>query len=167
MKTAVVYNSGTGFTKQYAEWIAQELDCEAVSIKDFRPDTANSYDVIVYGGWIMGNMINGLDKIRAMNPEKLVIFATGSSEAGEEINKAVIKTNHLQNDIFFYMPAGFKFEKLNFFVRMMLKSLKKRAAKAENPTPQEKYMAQKLGTSFDISDRSYINPLVEAVRSLT
>ena len=33
MSTIVVYQSETGFTKKYAEWIAEALDCEAVPFK--------------------------------------------------------------------------------------------------------------------------------------
>ena len=29
----VVYKSVTGFTKQYAEWIAEKLNCSAVELK--------------------------------------------------------------------------------------------------------------------------------------
>ena len=34
MKTIVIYNSQTGFTKRYAEWIAQEsgADCFELSV---------------------------------------------------------------------------------------------------------------------------------------
>lgn len=31
----VVYKSVTGFTKQYAEWIAEKLNCSAVELKKF------------------------------------------------------------------------------------------------------------------------------------
>ena len=33
MKRLVVYQSGTGFTRQYAEWIADALHCDAVDLK--------------------------------------------------------------------------------------------------------------------------------------
>ena len=33
MKTAVIYESGTGFTEQYAQWISEELHCDCVNRK--------------------------------------------------------------------------------------------------------------------------------------
>ena len=33
MKKIVVYQSGTGFTAKYANWIAEELGCEAKEYK--------------------------------------------------------------------------------------------------------------------------------------
>ena len=34
MKTIVIYNSKTGFTKRYAEWISEALSCECVELKE-------------------------------------------------------------------------------------------------------------------------------------
>ena len=34
MKRIVVYESGTGFTAQYAAWIAEELQCESMKLKN-------------------------------------------------------------------------------------------------------------------------------------
>ena len=35
MENAIVlYKSSTGFSQKYAEWIAEELSCKALSIKD-------------------------------------------------------------------------------------------------------------------------------------
>ena len=33
MKSIVIYNSQTGFTKKYAEWISEATGCEAVEFK--------------------------------------------------------------------------------------------------------------------------------------
>lgn len=165
LKTIVIYQSSTGFTKQYAQWIAEELSCEAIELAKVTGKLIEDNDRIIFGGWIMGNMINGLDKIRKMNPKELVIFAVGSTPQ-EIINVEEIKSiNHINSDeSFYYMVGGFRFEKLNFMVRGMLKALKKQDEKKENKTAQEQYMADKLGTSFDLSDRKYIHDLVGEMR---
>ena len=75
MKNLVVFKSSTGFTKRYAEWIAEELKCESKSIKEVSKQELDNVDLVIYGGWIMGNMITGLDKIRKSYKGKLVIFA--------------------------------------------------------------------------------------------
>ena len=62
------------------------------------------------------------------------------------------------------MTGGFRFEKLNFLYRTMLKTLKKVVAKKADRTSQEDFMAQYLGTSFDNSEKSQIMPLVEYCR---
>ena len=35
MEITVYYNSKTGFTKKYADWIAEELKCDVFPFKDF------------------------------------------------------------------------------------------------------------------------------------
>ncbi len=78
---------------------------------------------------------------------------------------AKIKTQNKLDDIpLFYMTGGFRFEKLNFLYRAMLKALKKVVAKKADRTSQEDFMAQYLGTSFDNSEKSQIMPLVEYCR---
>lgn len=160
MKLIVVYQSSTGFTKQYAEWIAQALNVEVISNKDSAKINVADYDAVIFGGWIMGNTIMGLDKLKQRNPKKLIVFACGSSEMSEETVNTILELNKLGDVPFFYMPGGFKFDQLNFFVRFMLKKMKKSVAKKENKTEQDRYMEKVLGTNFDISDRKYIEPLV-------
>ena len=52
MKILVTYKSKTGFTKKYAEWIAEELGCEAKDIKTITPKNVAEYDLVIHGGWI-------------------------------------------------------------------------------------------------------------------
>ena len=164
MKKIVIYQSSTGFTKQYAEWISDELECEAVSLKNVTKTQVADAELVIFGGWIMGGMISGLDKMRKMNPTELFVFAVGSiPEDIVDIN-FIKETNHLGNEELYYMTGGFKFEKLNILIKGMLKGLKKSVAKKENKTPQEQFMAEALGTSFDYTDKKYILPLINEVK---
>lgn len=161
METIVIYQSSTGFTKQYAQWIAEELGCNVLDMKSVSKESINQYEHIIFGGWIMGNMISGLNKIIKMNPKKLTVFAVGSTPASEEVEKAIRTQNHLEETPFFYFEGGFHFEKLSFPVKMMLKMMKKSVAKKENKTPQDEYMVKILGTSFDHTDKKFIAPLID------
>ena len=49
MKKLVVFKSSTGFTKKYAEWIAEELKCEAKSIKEISKKENKTEQDIFYG----------------------------------------------------------------------------------------------------------------------
>ena len=166
MNKLVIYTSSTGFTKQYANWIAKELKAEVKELKKVKANEIEQYECIIYGGWIMGNMIMGLDKIKKMNPKNLVVFAVGASPDSHAIREAIKVQNHLENIPFYYFEGGFRFEKLNFMVRMMLKTLKKSTAKKENKTEQELYMEKVLGTSFDHADKKYITPLITEVKAI-
>jgi len=44
MKTVVVYKSISGFTKKYAEWIAEELDADLFRIEKIDIDILLKYE---------------------------------------------------------------------------------------------------------------------------
>ena len=44
----VLYKSEYGFTKQYAQWIAEELKCDCLEISAFNFDT--DFKTIIFGG---------------------------------------------------------------------------------------------------------------------
>lgn len=161
METIVVYKSNTGFTKQYAEWIAEDLKCKAVQLKDVNEQMLKEYDRVVFGGYIMGNMIMGLNKIEQMNPSNLCVFSVGSTSGYKELEDIIKETNHIGEKPFYYFEGGFRFNQLKLPVRMMLKMLKKSAAKKENKTRQEEEMAAKIGTNFDHSNREFIKKMID------
>lgn len=166
MKTVVIYQSSTGFTRQYAQWIASELGCEAVDRKKMDRKNIASYDCVVYGGWLMANTITGLDKVRKSASGQLVIFAVGVTPDTAAFRETVKELNHLEGLPFFYMEGGIRYDRLNFFKQFMLKAVKKSLAKKPDKTEQEIQMEKALGVNFDHSDRRYITELVEWVRGL-
>jgi len=48
-QSIVVYDSYSGNTRQIAERIAEGLECEAVSIRDFKAENMERYELIVIG----------------------------------------------------------------------------------------------------------------------
>jgi hypothetical protein len=161
----VVYQSSTGFTKQYAQWIAEDLDCQAVALKEVSDRTLLKEDCVIFGGWLMGGMISGFSKVKKVNPEQLIVFAVGSTPKDIVDVIAISEQNNLADSPLFYMQGGFHFDSLNFMLRGMLKTMKRQISKKENKTAQEQFMADKLGTSFDSSDRSSIKDLVAYVQA--
>lgn len=160
MKRLVVYQSSTGFTAKYASWIAEALSCEAKELKRVSTEEVAACDTVIFGGWIMGGMISGLDKIRKMNPKQLVVFAVGATPDSEQLRGNLKTQNHLEQTPFFYMVGGLAFEKMSFFPKMMLKMMSKSVAKKENKTEQEKEMEKVFAGSFDNSDITKIEPLL-------
>ncbi len=85
-KAIVIYTSKRGSTKQYAEWIAEDLSCEAVPLADPRMKDINlyEYDCIIYGGWIRGSGIVDFDKFgRMLDSElmqRLIVFGVGMAD---------------------------------------------------------------------------------------
>lgn len=152
MKAIVIYESNTGFTRQYAEWIADSIGCPCRAVKETGAQELTGIDTVIFGGWVMGNNIVGLDKIKKL-AAPAIVFAVGASEPEEAITAAILGQNQLGDAAFFYLQGGFRFDKLSFLQRSMLKMVKKTVEKKENPTKQDLDMAQMLGTSFDCADR--------------
>ena len=89
MKTIVIYTSQTGFTKRYAEWIAERMNGDILDLKDAKKKADSyfdGYDAIVYGGWCMaGKVVNSgwfLAKAPGWKGKKLAIIAVGCSPDG-------------------------------------------------------------------------------------
>ena len=161
MKRLVVYQSSTGFTKKYAEWISQELKCEIKSIKEVSQQEVLEQDMIIYGGWLMGNMIIDLDKIKQLSPKSLVVFAVGASQNTEKLKTQISEQNHLGEIPLFYMQGGINFEKLGFLKKCILKMVRKSISKKENKTEEDIYMEKMLNSSSDKTDVNNIKSLVE------
>ena len=164
MKTIIVYESKTGFTERYARWAAEELGCECILLKNASKDKLAGYDRVIFGGWIMANMISGLPKLREMGVVPAVVFAVGASPAFEEVLTQIREQNQLGETPFFYFEGGVDFNKLGFVQRMMLKMMKKAIAGKENKTEEEKEMEKKFAGSFDHAERASIEPLVTAAK---
>lgn len=148
MKALVTYQSKTGFTKKYAEWISQELSCDMKAVSEVKPEDIKACDVVIHGGWIMANMVSGLDKIRSMKPAKLVVFGVGLSPKGEN-DKQIVEVNKLCDTPFFYMEGGTNPAKMGFFSKLIIKTVTKK-------TPEYK----------DNTDKKYAMELATAVKAM-
>lgn len=126
MKTVVTYQSKTGFTKKYAEWIAKELSCDLEEMTNMNASQIASYDLVIHGGWIMGGMVNGLEKLKAMNPKRLMVFGVGfTAKEQAEIPKC-IEANKLGDTPFYYYEGGMDPKKMGFMGRTMVKMVTKK-----------------------------------------
>ena len=88
MKTIIIYESGTGFTEQYAKWISEALDCECKKLKKVSPSELKEFDRIIFGGWIMGGGIMGLEKIRSIKKPFAVFMFHGAYDVPVQHLKA-------------------------------------------------------------------------------
>ena len=159
MKAVIVYQSHTGFTEQYAKWLADILCCPCKPLKQTSAAELRGYDQVIFGGWIMGNMIMGLDKLRARTAPAAV-FAVGATPPYCEVIDKIREQNKLGNTPLFYMEGGFRFEQLSFPQKVLLKALKRSTAKKENRSRQEDFLVRILGTSFDHSGKEQLAVLL-------
>lgn len=160
MKSIVVYKSATGFTAKYAGWIAEELGCEAKEYKSIKSIDLTEYDLVIYGGWIMANMVNGYDKIRTRNLKKVIVFGVGMSVPGDEVIANMVEKNQIRPEEFFYFEGGYRPEKVGFFRKMMMNIIKKSIQKKPVKTDEDIHMLETF-KGKDNTDRTAIEPLIK------
>lgn len=51
MKVIVIYKFEIGFTKRYAEWIAEAADADCFELSEEKKKSVDEYDAIIFGGW--------------------------------------------------------------------------------------------------------------------
>ena len=172
MKTVIIYVSQTGFTKQYAEWISEEVGGDCFKLEEVEKKNLSGYDAIVFGGWCFAGTIKKLDwfkkKAVQWQGKKKVVFAVGASplenpELEEGLRKNFTDEEWAQISVF-YCPGGLRYEKMNPVSKTMMKMFAKMMAGKKDKTEEEKVMAEMIGKSYDISDRKYILPMVECLQ---
>ena len=175
MKTIVLYKSKYGSTKAYAEWIAEDLGCDAREAKGVKVDDLLLYDTIIYGGGLYAENIAGASlitkNIEKLKDKKLVIFTTGITplHVREYYDHEVLDKN-IKPEIRQYIKV------YNFMGRMVLselsaphraalKMLKKVMSGKENPTDLEKMLIELCDADGDFTDRSAIADLVDYAKN--
>ena len=174
MKSIVIYNSQTGFTKKYAEWIAEATACECVEFKQAAKLNLADYDAIVFGSWCMAGTITKLSWFKKQMPalaaagKKLIVYAVGGSPEENPDVASAIKKIFTDGDRkivkVFYCPGGFNYEKMNGISKLMMKMFTKTLASKKDATEDEKKMAEMISHSYDISDKKYADAIAAELK---
>lgn len=174
MKSIVIYNSQTGFTKKYAEWIAEAAACECVEFKQAAKLNLADYDAIVFGSWCMAGNIVKLAWFKKQMPalaaagKKLIVYAVGGSpEENPDVTAAInrIFTDEDRKIVkVFYCPGGFNYEKMNGASKLMMKMFTKTLTSKKDATEDEKKMAEMISHSYDISDKKYADAIAAELK---
>lgn len=173
MKAIVVYNSKTGFTKKYGEWIAQEIGCDAVPYKK-EMNGISDYDTVIYGGGIMAGKVNGLDAFKSKvqsDTQKLIVYATGATDFRAMDVIAQMRNSNLtekeqKSTPFFYFEGGINYDEMSVGSKLITKMLYKMLKNKKDKTPEEAGMAQALEHSFDHSDRKSIIGMTTMIKEM-
>lgn len=171
MSKVVLYRSKYGATKTYAEWIASELDCEAIDAKNIKIDDILKYDTIIYGGGLYAETINGVilltKNIEKLKDKKLIVYTTGITplKYREYYDKLVLEKNftpEMLKQIKVYNFMGkMIIDELSFVHKSALKTLKQLMQGKKNPTEMETLLIELCDASGDFTDRDSIKELLE------
>jgi len=149
---AIVYESNTGFTKEYAELLSEIIGIPAI------PTIDNSMfhgerEPVIFLGWICAGKINGIRMARLKyNP--VIIAGVGMTPQSEKYAFALAQQNNIDVP-FYYLQGGMHREKLKGFYKIMFnmvaRPILRKAEKGKSQlSKQEQYMVDliKNGGSF-------------------
>ena len=170
----LLYKSNTGFTKKYAKWIQEKLDCSTMPIEKTDVNKMKKYDVIIFGGGMHANKINGIkyihQNLHQLEDKKLIIFATGAtpSSAVDQVSKFKESNIPSESSIeFFYFQSGMNYKEMRINDRLMMNCLKLALKVKKDKNAVEQGAKEAIISSYDNSDRTQIEPLISYVKELS
>ncbi len=173
MKGIILYTSKYGATKRYAEWIAEETGFDYIETQKARIEDVERYDTVILGGGIYASGIAGLSflkkNISRLQEKKVIIFCDGASPYDESAFQKIIAYNlkdSLSGLPCFYCRGGWDMDRMSFVDRNLCRLLQKAVAgkKPEDCEVWEKALLEAGDKKCDWTDKSYIVPILEAVR---
>lgn len=174
MKTIVTYKSKYGSTKQYAEWLSEELQCEAVDLSEINAKKLEEYDVIIHGGGLYAKGIAGISFYKKhrnlLSGKRFYIYATGASPYDERVITEVRKNN--LNGIFdetelFYCEGNYNYPIMTPTHKMMMRmmnSMVEKHIKEGVADDYEKDLHEFIFDKFEHIDRKFLAPILERVK---
>ena len=172
MKTIVIYNSQTGFTKRYAEWIAEATKADCLELSAAKKKDLTTYETIIFGSWACAGSISKISwfkgNIDKWADKKLIAFCVGGSPIDnpeiEQAFKQIFNQSALEKVSVFYCPGGFNYDKMSASSKLMMKMFIKMLKAKKDKTEAEQEMVKMISQSYDISDKKYIQPILECLK---
>ena len=173
MKIIVAFKSKSGYTRKYAEMIAEELSADIYDASNITLENLKNYDVIIYGGGLYAGGINGIKLIKnnldELKDKKIVVFAVGATPGRKDEIKHIIDTNFTESECekfkFLYLRGGFDFSKLGLIDKILMLMLKIKLKSKKNLSLDEKGMLEAYSTSVDFTRRKNIEELISFVNN--
>lgn len=172
MRTVIIYNSQTGFTKRYAEWIAEETGADCLELSIAKKKDLSIYETIIFGGWACAGGISKIgwfkSNIDKWGDKKLIAFCVGGSPIDNPEIETALEQNFNESERrkvkLFYCPGGFNYEKMSAPSKIMMKMFVKTLKAKKDKTEEDQIMVKMISSSYDISDKKYIEPILQYLK---
>ena len=172
MKTIVIYNSQTGFTKRYAKWIVQATGADCLELSAAKEKDLSVYETIIFGSWAWAGSIKKIswfkENIDKWTDKKLIVFCVGASPIDnpeiEAVFNQIFNESQRKKVNIFYCPGGLNYEKMSTTSKVMMKIFVKTLKAKKDKTKEEQVMIKMLSSSYDISDKKYIEPILQCLK---
>ena len=172
MKKLILYKSNCGSTKKYAEDIGKAVGADVMPLKQFKWKALNQYDIIVFGGWVMGGNIQGVNDFlvhwEEMKDRNVIIFAVGMGYPTPEgrntlINQTVLDLYHIR---FYQFQGSFDFKKLNLVHKALMKTSIARIARKPDATEGDKQLLSVLENPLEVYDQAKVDRVIEVIEKI-
>jgi menaquinone-dependent protoporphyrinogen IX oxidase len=164
--------SFSGFTRRYAEWIAEDTGLTICDLKEIEKDDLKS-DFLLIGVPIHSQELCGIKKIRKILREKssdtrIILFATGLRCGDEKVKESILKYNFREQrpDAFFYFTGGLDQDRLTANDKILLKLQQMMIGRHPDRTESDLELLRKLRSGGDFTDRDEVQPLIDYLKLL-
>lgn len=175
-KTVVVYKTKYGSAKQYAEWIAEEVEADIFTSSQVSVEDLAGYETIIYGGSLYAVGILGISLIKKnfdrIRDKNVIIFSVGISPDNEKALEAV-RNNNFTDEMkdavhYFHLRGAFDYNKLTFLHRMLMLVMKKmiELKKPENRSKDEEGLLESFEHPVDFKTKEATKAITDYVKSL-
>lgn len=145
---AIVYTSRSGYTRQYAEMLAEEWNLPAVSLEEAALPRGTG---VVYLGWICASHIRGYGKA-ARRFRVLAVCGVGLGDTGTLVAEVRKATGVSAGIPLFTLQGGFCRSSLRGVNKLLIAMLTKGLTDQKTRSPQDERMLELL-----TRDNSYVS----------
>jgi hypothetical protein len=164
---AIVYLSNTGFTKKYAELLAQKTGYPVYALQEARRRLAGDTEII-YLGWVCAGAIKGYGKAARLS-RIAAVCAVGMGGPDSDQLPALIKRHGLDAGHAFYLQGGFDMSRLRGIYRLMMKMMAKATVpqleKKQDKTPDEQKSLELLKNGGDCVRPENLDPVLALLQA--
>lgn len=174
MNAVVIYGSCYGSTQAYAEYIAQELSCPAVSAKEVARADVEGRELIVFGGGAYAGSIAGAKRAAKLEKyfgqAKLLCFTCGLADPAKA--KTQDEARALLNKAFplhagmpvFCLRGDMDYARLSAGHRAMMAMLIAFLKRKKERSEEDEQLLATYGQKVEFLDLSTAQPLIEAAK---
>lgn len=168
----VAYTSKYGATRQYAEWIASELQADLAEAKSLDLNKFSQYQVVVYGGGLYAGGIAGVQRVLKQPCKNLVVFTVGLADPSitdySEILQKNFKPERMASTRFFHLRGGIDYKQLGPIHKGMMAMMKRLILKKQESErdAEDREFLRTYNAAVQFTDKSSIEPLVTFVQAL-
>lgn len=156
---AIVYTTGTGSTKRYAELLSLETGLPVYSLKEAKKNLSLNTEII-YLGWIMAGSVKGY-ATAAKRFKICAVCAVGMGKTGTQTDDVQAKTSVPMEVPLFTLQGNFNIEKLHGVYRLMMKIMVKALENKKEHTQDENEMLQIIKGNEDFVDIKNLNDVLK------